>query len=64
MNSSGMPSHNFSSDSSYFIFEILAYFVFLSLALIPYQGNLPFKKYTKVYPIPSKSSLLAYSIPL
>jgi hypothetical protein len=49
---------------SIFFFLMAAYFSFLDLPGRPYQGNVPFKKYSSTCPIVSKSSRLAYSIPL
>ena len=59
----GRPLHNISTGVDIFFSIILLYFSCLLLAFIPYHGKYPFKKYTKTYPIASKSSLRDYSIP-
>lgn len=55
--------HISSMEVSFFLSRILSYFSFFDLALIPYQGKLPSRKYSITKPKHSKSSLLDYSTP-
>jgi hypothetical protein len=64
LNSGGCPLQSSSRVVSIFFFLIALYLSFLLLPGNPYQGNEPLKKYSKTWPIVSKSSLLDYSIPL
>ena len=62
-NSIGKPKHWDSIGVANFFYWIFSYLSFLLLALTPCQGKLPFKKYIRMYPIDSKSSLLLLSNP-
>mmetsp|Transcript_4497 Transcript_4497/g.6610 ORF Transcript_4497/g.6610 Transcript_4497/m.6610 type:complete len:216 (-) Transcript_4497:151-798(-) len=46
-----------------FFSQIRLYFSFLVFAFNPCHGSFPFKKYSRIYPMDSKSSLLDCSIP-
>lgn len=64
VNSGGSPLHKSSTLVLNFISNIICCFCSRELDLIPYHGNSPFKKYIKMYPKLSRSSLLDYSYPL
>ena len=63
LNSSGSPLQRSLKSVLILVSLIFRYLSFMSLALNPYQGREPRKKYRKTFPKDSKSSLLLCSIP-
>lgn len=62
-NSLGNPSQRVPIGVFNFVSKIRPYFVLLSFAFNPCQGNFPFKKYMSIYATDSKSSRLLCAMP-
>merc|ERR1712050_378721 len=62
-NSVGRALQSRSIGVARFFSMIFSYFSFFETALTPCQGNCPFAKYNKTYPMDSKSSRRLCSIP-